>query len=68
MNKVIKEIFSASALTTVLAIVASFIFGGILIAFANDEVQTAAGYLFARPGDFFLAIWNSVFGAYDALF
>ncbi|MEY4425163.1 MAG: hypothetical protein RJB56_790 [Actinomycetota bacterium] len=68
MNKVIKEIFSASTLNTVLAVVASFIFGGVLIAFANENVQVAAGYLFARPADFFLAIWNAVFGAYDALF
>jgi simple sugar transport system permease protein len=68
MNKVMKEIFSASTLNTVLAVVASFLFGGILIAFANENVQVAAGYLFARPADFFLAIWNAVFGAYDALF
>ncbi len=68
MNKVMKEIFSASTLNTVLAVVASFVFGGVLIAFANENVQVAAGYLFARPADFFMAIWNSVFGAYDALF
>ncbi|MEY5004727.1 MAG: hypothetical protein RLZZ594_757, partial [Actinomycetota bacterium] len=68
MNKVMKEIFSASTLNTVLAVVASFVFGGVLIAFANENVQVAAGYLFARPADFFLAIWNAVFGAYDALF
>ncbi len=68
MNKLIKQIFNPSALVTVLAILASFIIGGLLIAFANENVQTAAGYLFARPGDFFLAVWNAVFGAYDALF
>ncbi len=68
MNKLIKQIFNPSALVTVLAVLASFIIGGLLIAFANENVQTAAGYLFARPADFFLAVWNSVFGAYDALF
>ena len=68
MNKVIKQIFNPSSLVTVLAILASFIIGGLLIAFANENVQTAAGYLFARPADFFLAVWNSVIGAYDALF
>lgn len=51
-----------------LAVLASFIVGGVLIAVANDTVQTSASYLFARPGDFFSAIWNAVFGAYDALF
>ncbi len=68
MNKVIKEIFSPSALVTVLAILASFSFGGILIAFSSEEVQLAASYFAARPGDFFIAVWNSVFGAYDAMF
>ncbi|MSZ39802.1 MAG: ABC transporter permease, partial [Actinobacteria bacterium] len=68
MNKVVKQIFNPSSLVTILAVLASFIIGGLLIAFANEDVQTAAGYLFARPGDFFLAVWNSIFGAYDALF
>ena len=68
MNKIVKEIFSPSMRLTVLAVLASFIFGGVLIAFSSANVQTAAGYLFARPGDFFIALWNAVFGAYDALF
>ncbi|CAB4553831.1 MAG: ABC transporter permease [Actinobacteria bacterium] len=68
MNKLIKQIFNPSALVTVLAVLASFLIGGLLIAFANENVQTTAGYLFARPGDFFIAVWNSIFGAYDALF
>ena len=68
MNKLVREIFSPSTLVTVLAVVASFIFGGILIAFANEDVQASAAYIFARPGDFFMALWNAVFGAYDALF
>ena len=57
MNKLVKQIFNPSALVTVLAVLASFIIGGLLIAFANENVQTAAGYLFARPADFFLAVW-----------
>lgn len=68
MNKLLKEVFSPSTRLTVLAVVASFIFGGVLIAFSSAAVQTAAGYIFARPSDFFIALWNSVFGAYDALF
>jgi simple sugar transport system permease protein len=67
-NDLIKQIFSPSSLVTVLAVLASFVIGGILIALANESVQATAGYLFARPGDFFLAVWNSVIGAYDALF
>ena len=68
MNKIVKEIFSPSMRLTLLAVLASFIFGGVLIAFSSANVQAAAGYLFARPGDFFTALWNAVFGAYDALF
>ena len=68
MNKIVKEIFSPSMRLTLLAVLASFIFGGVLIAFSSANVQAAAGYLFARPGDFFIALWNAVFGAYDALF
>ena len=68
MNKIVKEIFSPSMRLTLLAVLASFVFGGVLIAFASEEVKTSATYLFARPGDFFLAVWNAIFGAYDALF
>lgn len=68
MNKLLKEIFSPSLRLTGLAVLASFIFGGVLIASSNQDVQAAASYLFARPGDFFLALWNSIFGAYDAMF
>ena len=67
-RKVVSEIFNASWLTTLLAVVASFVFGGILIAVSNPDVQTTAGYLFARPSDFFAALWNSVYGAYEAMF
>lgn len=68
MNSVVKKILNPSALVTVLAILASFIIGGLLIALANQNVQATAGYIFARPLDFISAVWNSVFGAYDALF
>jgi simple sugar transport system permease protein len=68
MNKVIKQIFNASSQVTALAILAAFLIGGLLIAFANEEVQITSSYLFSRPTDFLAAVWNSIFGAYDALF
>ena len=67
-NMIIREMLRGSAVTTILAIVLAMIVGGILIAITNAEVQTAAGYFFARPGDTFVAIWNAVSGAYYALF
>lgn len=68
MNKLFRQVFNASSKVTAFAILASFLIGGLLIAFANENVQITAGYLFSRPADFFLAVWNSIFGAYDALF
>ncbi|MWB99258.1 ABC transporter permease [Agromyces seonyuensis] len=67
-NVVIKEILRGNAVTTILAIVLAMIIGGILIAFTDEDVQEAAGYFFARPGDTFAAIWSAVYGGYDALF
>ena len=67
-RKVISEIFNSSGWLTVLAVVASFLSGGILIAAANEDVQSTAGYLAARPTDFFQALWNAIYGAYEAMF
>ena len=67
-RKVVNEIFNAPWLLTVLAVVASFIFGGILIAASNATVQASAGYFFARPMDTLAAIWNAVSGGYEAMF
>lgn len=68
MNKVVKQIFNASSKLTALAVLSAFLIGGLLIAFANEEVQITSSYLFSRPTDFLAAVWNSIFGAYDALF
>lgn len=67
-NQLIREILRGSVVTTILAIVAAMIVGGILIAVTDENVQAAAGYFFSRPGDTLVAIWNSVSGAYYALF
>ena len=68
MKRVMKEFTAGNALLSVLAVVASFIVGGILIALSSQEVQTTISYITARPSDFFSALWNAVFGAYDAMF
>ncbi|MDE2386219.1 MAG: ABC transporter permease [Actinomycetales bacterium] len=67
-RKVVGEIFNAPWVLTALAVVASFVFGGILIAASSANVQSAAGYFFARPLDTLQAIWNAIYGAYEALF
>jgi general nucleoside transport system permease protein len=68
MKRVMKELTGGNAILSVLAVVASFIVGGILIAVSSESVQATIGYVTARPSDFFTALWNSVFGAYDAMF
>jgi simple sugar transport system permease protein len=65
---VLREIVSGSATISVLAVVLAMVAGAVLIALTNENVQTAAGYFFARPGDTFSAIWDAVSGAYSSLF
>lgn len=67
-NKLMTQLLSGSITTTVLAIVLSMLIGGILIAFTDPKVQSAAGYFFSRPSDTLVALWNSVSGGYAALF
>ncbi len=63
-----RKITNTSTVTVILAIVVALVVGAILIAAADDAVQTSATYLFARPGDFFSALGSSIGGAYSALF
>ncbi|MCM3697586.1 ABC transporter permease [Microbacterium oleivorans] len=63
-----RELMRGSAVTTVLAIVLAMIVGGILIAVTNEDVQRTSGYFFARPTDTLVAVWNSVYNGYEALF
>lgn len=67
-NVVIKEMLRSNWVTTILAIVAAMVVGGILMALTNEDVRAASAYFFARPGDTFLAVWNAVYGGYEALF
>ncbi|WP_246150161.1 ABC transporter permease [Agromyces intestinalis] len=67
-NQILREIATGNAIISVLAVVLALIVGAIMIAFTDERVQSAAGYFFARPGDTFVAIWDSVSGAYAAFF
>lgn len=67
-NVVMREMLRGSAVTTILALLLAMIVGGVLIAFTNERVHEAAGYFFARPGDTLVAVWNAVYGGYEALF
>lgn len=67
-HKAMSEIVGGTAMISVLAVVLAMIVGAVLIAATDKNVQAAIGYFGARPGDTFAAIWNSVAGAYTALF
>jgi simple sugar transport system permease protein len=62
------QIATGNAIISVLAVVLALIVGAIMIAFTDERVQEASGYFFSRPSDTFAAIWQSVSGAYSALF
>jgi ABC-type uncharacterized transport system permease subunit len=65
---VLREIMSGSLVLTILAIVISLVVGAVLIAATNPVVQQTSGYFLSRPSDTFEAIWQSVSGAYAAIF
>jgi simple sugar transport system permease protein len=67
-NLALREILSGSWLVSVLAVVLALLIGAVLIAASNPEVQKAIGYFFARPSDFFKALWDVVSRAYIGLF
>lgn len=62
------RIVRSDGLVSVLAVVLALVLGGLLIAFTNKDVQETMGYFFARPQDFFATAWQTVSGAYAAMF
>nr|WP_286219334.1 ABC transporter permease [Paraoerskovia sediminicola] len=64
----LREISTGNFGVTVLAFVLALVIGAILIIAVDDDVADAAGYIFARPSDFFGAAWSAVSDAYTALF
>jgi ABC-type uncharacterized transport system permease subunit len=68
LDTALRDILSGGAVLTILAIVAALVISGVLIAATDPDVQAAAGYFFARPSDTLVAIWQSVSGAYAAIF
>jgi simple sugar transport system permease protein len=67
-NQAVRDIMGGPVIISILAVVLALIAGGILIALTDPQVQRAAGYFFARPGDTFSAIWTSVSNAYVSMF
>ncbi|MEO5778747.1 ABC transporter permease [Arthrobacter sp. PAMC25284] len=67
-DSVLRKIFTGSGMVSVLAVLLALIIGGLLIASTDRRVEATAGYLFARPADFFGAVWSAATRSYVALF
>lgn len=67
-HSVLHEIASGNALAGVLAVVLAVAVGSLMIALTDEEVRETTSYVFARPADFFNALWDAIWGAYTALF
>ena len=67
-REVLRNVFESNGLVVLLAIVSALVVGALLVVLSDEDVQTAAGYLFARPGDMFSAAWKAVSEAYIAMF
>lgn len=67
-KSVFSRIVNGGGLVSVLAIVASLIFGAVLIILTDPDVAAASSYFFAQPGDTLTAAWKAVSSAYGALF
>lgn len=67
-SEALRSVSQTSWLVTLLAVVVALVAGAGLIIFADQGVQSAAGYFFARPMDFFSAAWAAVSDAYSAMF
>jgi ABC-type uncharacterized transport system permease subunit len=67
-HTMLRQIATGNALISVLSVVLALLVGAIMIAFTDERVQQTSVYFFARPGDMLVAVWDSVAGAYSALF
>lgn len=62
------DIVSGHAMVAVLSVFLAFLVGSVMILATDDAVRATASYIGARPSDFFEAVWDSISGAYGALF
>ncbi len=65
---IVDAVRSQTLLITVLAILSALVIGAVIIAFSDEGVRAAMGYLFARPTDTLSQAWHTVADAYAALF
>ena len=59
-HSLLYRIVAGDALAGVLAVFLAFLVGSVMIAATDDTVRETASYVFARPSDFFQAVWEAV--------
>ncbi|HET7735269.1 MAG TPA: ABC transporter permease [Nocardioidaceae bacterium] len=68
LRRVAKDIALGNTMVAFLALLLAVFFGSVLIAVTDERVRDSATYFFSRPGDMLDAVWDSIWGAYTALF
>ena len=67
-RSLLREIAAGDALAGVLAVFLAIFVGSVMIAATDETVRETASHITARPSDFFTALWDSISGAYSAMF
>lgn len=67
-QRLLRDILGGTAMVSVLSVLLALLVGSLLIVVTDAQVQAAAAYFAARPGDTLAAVGNSIGGAYAALF
>ncbi|GAA3805413.1 ABC transporter permease [Nocardioides panacisoli] len=67
-RELLREITTGPVMTAFLSLVLAMVVGSVMILFTDEHVRSTAGYIGARPSDFFDAVWTSISGAYEAMF
>lgn len=65
---IIRDMMSSNGVLVAASILLALLIGALLVAFFNADVARAAGYLFARPGDFFSAAGGAMGDYFTSLF
>lgn len=66
--KLVKVVLGVQTWTIIGAIAIALLLGALIVAFSDEEVITALGYVFAQPSDFFTAFGNSISTFFYSLF
>lgn len=66
-KKFVKGMMSPATGTIALAILIALVIGALIVVVFDPEVQKAAGYMFAAPGDFFTEAWRAFSSFFTAL-